>query len=88
MITKEQALQLKPNQEIYYKTLYTFPECLIVKELSLTDDNCNILLEDGTYIPEHSFEQVFLTKEECVDVCKKELNMKLEKLRYMLETEK
>lgn len=88
MITKEQALQLKPNQEIYYKNIYTYPELIIVNDISLTDEGCNVLLVDGTYIPERCFDNVYLTKEECVEDCQKELNMKLEKLRYMLETEK
>ena len=88
MITQEQLKDIKKGQELWWQSIYLYPEEVTVKEVIYTDTGVEIHLEDGTYIPERSFNYLFTDKKECIEACDKELNNRLDKLRLMLKTSK
>ena len=85
-MTKQEANKLEHNQKVWYKSIYIFPEELIVDKVDVLDDKIIVNLSDGTYIPENSLEDLFSTKEECITACEKELESRVEKLRLMLKS--
>lgn len=87
-MTKQEANKLEHNQKVWYKSIYIFPEELIVDKVDVLDDKIIVNLSDGTFIPENSLEDLFLTKEECITACEKELESRVEKLRLMLKSNK
>ena len=80
--------ELKTGQKIYYKSIYLFPVEMIIKEITYLSDNYTILFEDGTYASIKNLKDYFMTEKECVEVCKQELEDKLEILHLMLNKEK
>lgn len=87
-MTIQEVNTLEHNQKVWYKSIYIFPEELIVDKVDVLDDKIIVNLSDGTYIPENSLEDLFLTKEECITACEKELESRVEKLRLMLKSDK
>lgn len=73
---------LKQGQEIYYKSIWGWPEKLKIFSIDLSKKE--IHLEDGTYLNEKLFDSVFLNEKECIEACEKETQEKLNKLRNML----
>lgn len=81
----EQAKELKPNQHIYYKSIYTLlPDEIDVLELKYDiHDKLEVHLQDGSYVPEKDLEQLFLTKEECINSCINDLKERIQKLESL-----
>lgn len=81
----EQAKELKPNQIIYYKSIFI---CPIDVEVEQTKYDYNSQLEihftDNTFVKEKDFNQLFIKKEDCINSCIEELNEKLKKLKEEL----
>lgn len=87
-MTLEDAKQLKTNQHIYYKSIYTllFYE-IDVRELKYDIyDKLEIHLQDGSYVPEKDLEQLFLTKEDCIKSCIKDLESRIKLLKNQEES--
>ncbi|MCM1260548.1 MAG: hypothetical protein NC222_06295 [Staphylococcus sp.] len=75
--------ELKQGQEIFYKSVFGWPEKLKIFSIDLNAKE--IHLEDGTYLNEKLFEETFLTEKECIEACEKEAKEKLQRLRKMIE---
>lgn len=75
---------LKNQQKIYYKSIYLYPIQMTITNLTDT----TIEFDDGTYANENNLKDYFITEEECIKSCQKELEEKLEKLHLMLSKEK
>lgn len=87
-MTLEQAKELKPNQHLYYKSIYTllFYE-IDVRELKYDiHDKLEVHLQDGSYVPEKDLEQLFLTKEDCIKSCIKDLESRIKLLKNQEES--
>lgn len=86
-MTLEEAKQLKEGQEIWYRGLNDFPEKVVVSKLLYNQQGkLEIHLVDNCYIPERDLkEYVYLTFNECAEVCKKNFQEKLDKLKHMME---
>lgn len=85
MITQDIANNLKNGQEIWYKNLHIVPEKCIV---DYVDDKGIWLQNDDTYISKSMYEYTYLTENECIEACEKELKDKIEKLKLMIKMEK
>ena len=89
-MTLDEAKQLKEGQEIWYRGFSELPEKVIVSKL-VTDEygKLEIHLVDNCYIPERDLKDyVFLTFNDCAEMCKKHYEKQLEKLREMIKLEK
>lgn len=87
-MTLEEAKELKPNQHIYYKSIYTLLCYEIdVKELKYNiHDKLEIYLQDGSYVPEKDLGQLFLIKEDCIKSCITDLEGRIKLLKNQEES--
>ena len=87
-MTLEDAKQLKPNQHIYYKSIYTLlPDEVDVLELKYNiHDKLEVHLQDGSYVPEKDLGQLFLNKEDCIKSCIKDLEGRINILKNQEES--
>ena len=81
-MTLDEAKKLKPNQHLYYKSIYTLlPDEIDVLELKYDIHNkLEVHLQDGSYIQEKDLEQLFSTKAECINSCINDLKERILKL--------
>ena len=89
-MTLEEAKQLKEGQEIWYRGIDSLPELVTISSIK-TDSygKLEIHLVDNCYIPERDLQDyIFLTFDECTEMCKKVFESKLDKLRKMLNENK
>lgn len=84
-----EAKSLKEGQEIYYRGIEDLPEKVIVSKIMDNRGKLEIHLADNCYIPERDLQDyIFLTFDECAEMCKKVFESKLDKLRKMLNENK
>ena len=85
-MTLEEAKQLKEGQEIWYRDLDNLPKLVTISSIK-TDSygRLEIHLVDNCYIPERDLDYVFLTFDDCMEVCRHHHEKQLEILREMLK---
>ena len=86
-MTEEQVKGLQAGQKLFYKSIYLFPEEVVVKEI-VNEPEIRVELTDNCYVPKKHFDLLFLNQKECALACEEELQDRLEFLKRQLETEK
>lgn len=89
-MTLNEAKDLKSGQKLYYLGLDGLPEAVMVdKVLYNSLGHIEVHLVENCYVPEKELQDfLFLTFEECAQVCEKFFKKKLDKLKEMLQNQK